>query len=233
MATVPLFVLQNNPRVIRRKRTVLEQLSDFEIRKHCGLDFHGICDILELFDPLQGKKRFAVPVETKVFTFLSYLRSGNFQYSLGTLSGTSQPTVSRIIEECTSHVISFARDYIKFPTAVPEVNASKLKFASLSRTHGFPNILGVIDGTHVPIIAPFEDEDSYVNRKHFHSVNCQVVVNADQKFLDVNAKWPGGNNDAFIWRESSVKRRLSRGELGEGWFIGKRSNYLLLYFQLL
>ena len=45
-------------------------------------------------------------------------------------------------------------------------------FASIA---GFPNIVGAVDGTHVPILAPSGlDEPCFVNRKQFHSLNVQV-----------------------------------------------------------
>lgn len=222
MAAVPLFVLQNNARVVKKRRAVLEQLSDFEIRKNCGLDYHGVTDILNIFEPLEGKKKFAIPLETKVITFLSYLRSGDFQWSLGTLGGTSQSSVSRIIENCTSRVLEIAGEHINFPLDVDSRRHSISGFASLCSSTGFPSVLGVVDGTHVGITAPPQDEELYVNRKHYHSINCQVVASSDQRFLDIVAKWPGKTHDALIWRESSVKRRLDRGELGAGWFLGKQ-----------
>ena len=39
---------------------------------------------------------------------------------------------------------------------------------------GFPNIIGVIDGTHIRIKRPTRQPDAYVNRKKFHSLNTQV-----------------------------------------------------------
>ena len=50
---------------------------------------------------------------------------------------------------------------------------SKQQFYSLAR---FPGIIGAIDGSHVPIIAPKEDEHLFVNRKNFHSINVQVCA---------------------------------------------------------
>ena len=41
---------------------------------------------------------------------------------------------------------------------------------------GFPNVIGCVDGTHIPIIAPSVDEVDYVNRKSFHSINVQVDI---------------------------------------------------------
>lgn len=39
---------------------------------------------------------------------------------------------------------------------------------------GFPQVVGVVDGTHIRIQAPSANEDDYVNRKGFHSLNVQV-----------------------------------------------------------
>jgi len=41
---------------------------------------------------------------------------------------------------------------------------------------GFPSVLGRIDGTHIKIMAPRENEAEYVNRKGVHSLNVQVGV---------------------------------------------------------
>jgi len=42
---------------------------------------------------------------------------------------------------------------------------------------GFPLVIGAIDGTHIPLLAPSEEENAYVNRKGTHSVNVMVCVN--------------------------------------------------------
>jgi hypothetical protein len=221
MGTVPLFAIHNNARRVQKRRKLLENLSDFEIRKNCGLDYQGVLDVIDIFEPIEGVRRSAIPLETKVITFLSYLRSGNFQWSLGTLSKTPQASDSKIIEGCTNLVLQSAADNINFPNNPAEINRSKLDFHGLCRTKGFPRILGIVDGTHIGIISPPVDEDRYVNRKNYHSINCQVVVDSEYKFTDIVAKWPGSTHDALMWRESSVRGRLSRGNLGDGWFIGE------------
>ena len=50
------------------------------------------------------------------------------------------------------------------------------KASAFSAVSDFPNVVGVIDGTHIPIRAlPGPDEACYVNRKQFHSLNVQVI----------------------------------------------------------
>ncbi|KAL3973725.1 hypothetical protein ACER0C_022351 [Sarotherodon galilaeus] len=68
---------------------------------------------------------------------------------------------------------------------------------------GFPGVVGVIDGTHVRIIAPSEDEAVFVNRRNFHSINVQIVFNAACKILDIVAKWPGSTHDERMLSETN------------------------------
>ncbi|KAJ1185291.1 hypothetical protein NDU88_002085 [Pleurodeles waltl] len=67
-----------------------------------------------------------------------------------------------------------------------------------------PNIIGAIDGTHVALVPPKDDEQVYRNRKSYHSMNVQVVCLADQYISHVNAKFPGSVHDAYVMRNSSI-----------------------------
>ena len=54
---------------------------------------------------------------------------------------------------------------------------TKGQFYSLGR---FPGVIGAIDGTRIPIIAPSEDEHLFVNRKGFHSINVLTALQRPQ-----------------------------------------------------
>ncbi|KAH3775762.1 hypothetical protein DPMN_177168 [Dreissena polymorpha] len=49
------------------------------------------------------------------------------------------------------------------------------------RNCSLPNIVGAMDGTLVPILAPSENEEVFVCRKKFHALNCQAVSSSDMK----------------------------------------------------
>ncbi|KAL1250636.1 hypothetical protein QQF64_018432, partial [Cirrhinus molitorella] len=74
----------------------------------------------------------------------------------------------------------------------------------------FPNVVRCIDGTHIPIIAPNENEADFVNRKSIHSINVQIICDASHIITSVEAKLPGSVHDSRIYRESTLSNRLER-----------------------
>ena len=63
--------------------------------------------------------------------------------------------------------------FMKWPNPAETAESKK----NFSLRGGFPGVNGRVDGTHVRIQAPSEDEAVYVNRKGWHSVNVQVICN--------------------------------------------------------
>ncbi|KAK0151761.1 putative nuclease HARBI1 [Merluccius polli] len=72
----------------------------------------------------------------------------------------------------------------------------------------FPNVIGAIDCTHIAIKAPSEGEYAYVNRKHFHSLNVQIICDAQMRLTNIVARWPGSTHDSFVLTNSSVGNRF-------------------------
>lgn len=70
---------------------------------------------------------------------------------------------------------------------------------------------GAIDGTHIAIIAPKEDHTDYVNRKGYHSVVMQALVDCSYLFRDVVIGWPVSvpvlascQTQLFMTRETTI-----------------------------
>lgn len=112
---------------------------------------------------------------------------------------------------------SLAPRFIKFPVSNEEITDVKRKFHDLA---GFPNVVGAVDGTHVSIARPVENEEVYFNRKNYHSINCQMICDAEMRFTNVVAKWPGATHDSHMWNECSVKRMFENGTPASGWLLG-------------
>jgi len=65
------------------------------------------------------------------------------------------------------------RFFFRFPA---DLTDTKTGFYQKCR---IPNVVGAVDGTQIPIIAPKEDEASYVCRKGYHSINVQAVADTN------------------------------------------------------
>jgi hypothetical protein len=58
--------------------------------------------------------------------------------------------------------------------------------SSFERRHGIPNIFGAIDGTHIPVAMPRDDDwKGYINQKGWASITFQCVVDGDGNFRNV------------------------------------------------
>lgn len=89
------------------------------------------------------------------------------------------------------------------------------------RNGGFPHVIGAIDGTHVRIIAPTDDEPSFVNRKGYHSINVQAVCDHLGKFTNISAQWPGSSHDSHIFRSSQTRTYMEQhGGFDRGIILG-------------
>jgi len=89
-------------------------------------------------------------------------------------------------------IIRISARYIKFPYNAAEQANIKAQFVAIA---GFPNVIGAIDCTHITIKAPSQDEFVYVNRKQFHSINVQIICDAQMHLTNIVARWPGSTHD--------------------------------------
>ena len=127
--------------------------------------------------------------------------------SLGALLGVRKSTVCDIIHEaCRIMRQVLIKTFVKFPrnqTVLDVVNG----FAKL----GFPQTIGAIDGTHIPIIAPSENSSDFYNRKGYYSIIMQAVVAHSYKFIDINVGWHGKVHDSRVFRHSSLFKMGNQG----------------------
>lgn len=113
----------------------------------------------------------ALSVESQVLTALRYFGSGSFQLVTGDIIGISQPSVSKCITAVSKSICRRLCDqFIRLPSP-EEAEDQKRAFFDLA---GFPGVFSCIDGTHIRITKPHDNEEQYVNRKSYHSINVQV-----------------------------------------------------------
>nr|XP_022314374.1 putative nuclease HARBI1 [Crassostrea virginica] len=214
------------PRIFRDRTNPLEGFSDTELISRYRFPRHGILELLDLIEKDVSRptgRSYAIPAVTQILVFLRYLAKGDFQSECGDIHEISQPTVSRIIGS-VSHALDSKLTNVKFPTSSYDIVRTKNNFFKIAK---FPGVIGAIDGTLIPILAPKEDEHAYICRKGYHALNVQGVVDANHRFINFVCKWPGSVHDSFIFRESQLFEVLQRRNLG--WLVGD-SGYALKSF---
>ncbi|KAJ1180964.1 hypothetical protein NDU88_006175 [Pleurodeles waltl] len=175
-----------------------------------------LCAQLEpdLMSPI--RQPTGIPPLVQVLSVLHFFASGSFQTTVAISSGMSQPMFSKVLSRVLSALMKYMRSYIIFPE-VGDLPTVKDDFYALGH---IPNIIGAIDGTHVALVPPKDNEQVYRNRKNYHSMNVQVVCLADQYISHLNAKFPGSVHDAYIMRNSSIPYVMEQLQRHRVWLIG-------------
>ncbi|XP_064638287.1 putative nuclease HARBI1 [Lineus longissimus] len=155
---------------------------------------------------------------TQVLVALRYYATGSFQIVHGDLQGVSQPSASRLVKRVSGLLTRKRAEVIRFPIGQEAVE-NKRKFYE---QYGFPDVLGCVDGVHVPIEAPSLDErEIYRCRKGFMSLNVQGIADTDLKFINIVNRWPGSTHDSRIFDNSRICFQLEQRQF-EGLLLGDK-----------
>ena len=71
--------------------------------------------------------------------------------------------------------------FVSMPSPTDETEV-KTKFYELAH---FPGVLGLVDGTHIRIQKPSENEADYVNRHFYHSIN-RILPKCNDRNINQN-----------------------------------------------
>lgn len=143
--------------------------------------------------------RKAVTVHRKIALFLYYLASTDSYRSLGNLFGLSRWFVCICLRQVSEAILQKLKPkYISFPKGDELLQV----IAHYKERWGFPMCAGAIDGTHIAIATPHHNHVAYVNRKSYHSIVMQAVVDGHYMFRDIVVGWPGSVHNARVFSNS-------------------------------
>lgn len=91
--------------------------------------------------------------------------------------GMTKSSLHKIVTRVSYFLSNLSPEIITWPTV-----QEKLEIERYFAQRDFPGAIGAIDGTHVKIDKPEEDPDSYLNRKHFHSIQVNDNASVKDKF---------------------------------------------------
>ena len=161
--------------------------------------------------------RLAIPVQVKVAVSISRLATGNYMQCIADLYriglSSSQLAVSQF---CSAIKKTFLAKFISWPSpSIMERYAQE--FEDL---HDIPYVVGVVDGSHIPIVAPRLHAPDYYNRKGFHSILLQGVVSARCLFWDFDIGWACSMHDANLWARTAIGQHCESGKLSPYTLVG-------------
>jgi len=153
--------------------------------------------------------REPIPIEKRIMISLWRLVTNVEYRTLGVLFGIGRSTACEI---CNEFVRSVVKTLTPVYIRIPKENFRPV-VDGFRNLWNFPQCGGAIDGTHIPIIAPNEHHKDYFNRKGWHSIVTQAVVDHEYKFMDIAVGFPYSNHDAYVLRNSGIFRMGMSGTL--------------------
>jgi hypothetical protein len=168
--------------------------------------------LCEKLNPLLSKRSTHernLSVSQQLLMALRFLATGSMQLVCADTVGMSQASVSRCIMNCMKAIISLRPLIIKFPE---DLNAVKHSFYNIA---GFPGVIGLVDGSHIPICKPsgIPEPEIFRCRKGFYSINVQITCGPDYRIYHIVARWPGSTHDNRIFENSTLCFRMQNGQL--------------------
>jgi len=190
-------------------------MQDFEFKRHFRLTrstFEWLC--CEIVPLLRRNSHepgiIGLAWEQKIGASLWFLATGECFRSIGERFGMGESTVSYALRQFFDVIIAkFLAAKIIFPNTELEINGIMSGFKGIGK---IPNVIGAIDGSHIPIKAPHLFPVDYFNRKGFYSIVLQAVVDYKKKFLDICVGWPGSTHDSRILTNSSLYNEFTNSQ---------------------
>ena len=192
-------------RLYRKLCNPLDTMGDAELVTRFRYNRMGLNALMDMIGGevahTTGRSR-AIPPMIQILCALRYLAATIFQIDASDRFNMSQSSVSRCVQRVITALAGKLGEVVHFPATEDQLRQTKRTFYA---QHRFPGIVGLIDGTHVRIQAPgSEVEADYVNRKQYHSINVQAIVDHKKRFINIVARWPGSTHDSFILTNSEV-----------------------------
>lgn len=152
-----------------------------------------------------------IPLDKRILMTLWYLAKGdNIHSSIADRFNVTLSSVNRSVTVILESINMLTNTYIRWPTAVECRRVaedfqnyggypSKTKYLFLIKvTHcAFLDVIGAIDGTHIPLKVPEEQQDSYLDRKFQHSIIVQGIC-TKKIYTNLFVGFPGCAHDARV-----------------------------------
>ncbi|KAK8771708.1 hypothetical protein V5799_025045 [Amblyomma americanum] len=150
--------------------------------------------------------RRPVNAETRLQVTLRYLTSGESPEFLSEQFRVARTRVRDIIHKtCVIIFEELKKDFMKLPRTDEDWKEVMRLFGDKCN---FPNCIGAIGGKHVTIKKPARASILYMNHKKTFSVILLAAVDANGKFIYIEAGVPGGEESGELWQKAALPKAI-------------------------
>uniref|UniRef100_A0A8C2ISN3 Putative nuclease HARBI1 n=1 Tax=Cyprinus carpio TaxID=7962 RepID=A0A8C2ISN3_CYPCA len=188
----PIASIERKPKLISCNRCQYTT-EELYVRLRFGkADIEYLVNLLRPKLQHRTQRSHGLSVEDQILIALRFYACGTFYQVVGDYMGVVKSAVCDVVRDVSIALASLVNEFVSFPKD-NQIAQAKRSFFLL---RNMPNTIGAIDCTH------------FINRKGRHSINVQLVCDADLIITNCVVKWPGSVHDARILRESALYRDL-------------------------
>ena len=174
---------------------------DFRMRRNT---FAVLCTRLVQAWHERPDGRTPIQLDVALLVFLYRLATPCSLRTMSTVFGYARGHLLELTQRVSRLITSRCADWIRSPSTDEEWKAMAAGWSQQETQ--LVNIIGAIDGTHIPIAEPPDSQGEYYNRKGFHSYNVQAICDSHGLFIDVCIGNPGCQNDIAVLYSSRLYR---------------------------
>lgn len=146
-----------------------------------------------------------IPLNLQMYVSLWYMASHETFSTISNHLGITIQNTYKIVGKVFKWIIKFRLpNKIKWPNAIER---SLIK-RSYQNVKGITNVVGSLGCYHIRIPEPTSLQTDFLNKRKYHSVRLQIVVDHRKKFLDVTIGDPGSMSDSKVLKESTLANKL-------------------------
>ena len=147
-------------------------------------------------------------IEIQVGIVLQRLANPMGYRQLETTFGISQGSVQNFTQRFFQSVLDMLKRIIRWP-AGDVLQETVEGFSPPEYTNRLPNVIGAVDGSHIPIQRPKTlYHNRYINRKGFYSVVLMAIVDHTERFTYIHSGQPGSMHDARVLKQTNFWARV-------------------------
>ena len=153
---------------------------------------------------LQSKTDRGYSSATNLLVFLYWIGTGCCYRVVSVSFEIPRSSIRNIIHRMLFVVCSLSKQVIRLPRTEAEIKGIGQAFAAKVGCQRMKVFVGSIDGTHIKIKVPHNQNKEYNSRKMCTTMILQGIVDNRGKFSNFYTGWPGSVNDSRVFKNTPV-----------------------------